>query len=153
LDTATHEPAGVFRPKHPPNPEREKEIPRRLFAMARDALLAGFMVVIDQRERGEGWRIVIRDERHCMHLAYAPSSPDRVDRFGPWAHTRAGLWGCCASSKDRIEVRVANIPTWLTEHPEECKGDQGYGALAKHHACHCSTSEDGDRGDSQPSGS
>lgn len=129
------------RPHRQPADAREKEMPRRLLAVARDALLGGFMVVIDQRVSGAGWRIVIRDERHCMHLTYVPSKPDRVDRHGPWSHTRSGMWGTCAAQPDRTEVRPAQISDWLANHPHECKGDDYAADLDKYHGCHCTTAE------------
>lgn len=143
MDTGTHD---LTRPRsNPPglNPDRELEMPRRLLGLARDALLNGWMVLLDQRADGIGWRIIIRDERHCMHMAFKPTEPGRLDRHGPWSHTRTGLWGACAAQEARVEVRVASISRWLAEHPEQCKGDAFAAALTRAHGCHCSTVEDG----------
>lgn len=137
MDTGTHDPARQWQG----NEEREREMPRRLFKIARAALLNGWMVVIDHRAEGPGWRIVIRDERHCMHLAYAPTQPSRIDRYGPWTHTRSGLWGACAAQESRVEVRADKIVQWLEDHPDLCTGDKFAEALARAHACHCSPRE------------
>lgn len=116
-------------------------MPGRMLGIARDALLNGWMVVIDHRPEGVGWRVVIRDDRHCMHMAFIPSPPGRIDRNGPWTHTRSGLWGYCAAQEPRVEVRVGSIREWLAEHPAQCEGDEFAEALAKAHRCHCYTSE------------
>lgn len=116
-------------------------MPRRMFGIARDALMNGFLVTIDQHVSGEGWRMTLRDEHHCLHISYVPSSTAKRARYGPWTHTRNGLWGNCAAQEHRIDVRPGDIKSWLETHPNACKGGAYAAALEATHRCHCKTFE------------
>lgn len=150
MEMAEHDPMAALGPARRPVPraprspridEREEEMPRRLFGIARDALLNGWMVQLDHTANGGGWRIIIRDERHCMHMSFLPSQANRVSRHGPWSYTRNGLWGTCVAQEEKLEVRAGEIGRWLADHPDQCTGNDYAEKLALLHSCHCSASK------------
>lgn len=91
---------------------RRTSPPPRLWEIAAVAVDHGWQVMIGRSAvSGKGWRLVISDDHHCLHINWHPG------HNGPWSLRPSTVGTRCPKG---LTVHVKDLGSFLRLHPARC---------------------------------